>query len=64
MDLPGSSPDLNPIERLWDWTGGELDGGCQAFIRRINQNPIVVVDRRWPELELDPEYEEQLSPSG
>jgi transposase len=70
--LPGYSPDLNPIERLWDWlredvTRGhchasvaELIGACQAFIERINRDPIAVVDRLWPKFELDPEFEAKL----
>jgi transposase len=70
--LPGYSPDLNPIERLWDWmreevTRGhchasvpELIGACQAFIERINRDPLAVVDRLWPKFDLDPEFEEQL----
>ena len=76
MYLPGYSPDLNPIERLWDWmreevtrghchaTLDELGDACEAFIRRINQNPIAVVDRLWPKLNLDPEYEAKLSLSA
>src|SRR5262245_61416873 len=46
VNLPGYSPDLNPIERLWDWmredvTRGfchasvpELIEACQSFIER------------------------------
>jgi hypothetical protein len=72
VNLPGYSPDLNPIERLWDWmreevTRGfchasvpELIGACQAFIARINRDPVAVVDRLWPKFELDPEFEEKL----
>ncbi len=49
--LPGYSPDLNPIERLWDWMREEVTRGfChgsvpelidarQAFIERINRDP-------------------------
>jgi transposase len=70
--LPGYSPDLNPIERLWDWlrqevTRGhchqsvaELTAAAQQFIARINTDPIAVVDRLWPLFELDPEVEEKL----
>jgi transposase len=70
--LPGYSPDLNPIERLWDWmrqevTRGhchksvaELTAACQRFIADINTDPIGVVDRLWPVFELDPEFEEKL----
>ena len=70
--LPGYSPDLNPIERLWDWmredvTRGychksvpELIEACQAFIERINRDPTALVDRLWPKFELDPEFEEKL----
>ena len=64
--LPGYSPDLNPIERLWGWmrqevTRGhchgsvaELTAACQAFIAAVNQDPVAVVDRLWPVFELDP----------
>ncbi len=70
--LPGSSPDLNPIERLWDWMRdevtrghcheslGALRGACQRFIAGINGDPQEVVDRLWPKFELDPEYEAKL----
>jgi transposase len=70
--LPGYSPDLNPIERLWDWmredvTRGichgsvpELIEACQAFIAQINRDPITLIDRLWPKFELDPEFEEKL----
>jgi transposase len=72
VNLPGYSPDLNPIERLWGWmrdevTRGhchgsvaELTAACQAFIATINQDPIAVVDRLWPVFELDPEFEAKL----
>jgi transposase len=70
--LPGYSPDLNPIERMWGWmrdevTRGhchgsvaELTAACQAFIAAINKDPIAVVDRLWPVFELDPELETEL----
>jgi hypothetical protein len=70
--LPGYSPDLNPIERLWDWMREEVTRGhCQAslaalrtacpqFIARINTDPEAVVDRLWPKFERDPEYEAKL----
>lgn len=70
--LPGYSPDLNPIEGLWKWlrsevtqhhcypTVGKLYDACQAFIQRINMQPLQLVDRLWPKLELDPDYEKLL----
>lgn len=70
--LPGYSPDLNPIERLWDWMREEVSRGhchasvpelraaCLAFIAQINRDPLAVVDRLWPKFELDPEFEEKL----
>jgi transposase InsO family protein len=70
--LPGYSPDLNPIERLWDWmrqevTRGfchhsvaELTAAAQKFIAGINTDPIAVVDRLWPVFDLDPEFEDKL----
>src|SRR5262249_18296971 len=69
VNLPGYSPDLNPIERLWDWMREEVTRGfchqsvpdliaaCQAFIARINRDPIALIDRLWPKFELDPEFE-------
>jgi transposase len=72
VNLPGYSPDLNPIERLWDGmreevARGSCHGGaarlcdaCRAFIERINRDPIARIDRLWPEFELDPEFEEKL----
>jgi transposase len=72
VNLPGHSPDLNPIERLWDWMREEVTRGfcrasvpqlieaCQAFIDRINRDPIALVDRLWPKFELDPEFEAKL----
>ena len=58
VNLPGYSPDLNPIERLWDWMREEVTRGfchgsvaqlidaCQAFIARVNRDPIVGCDLR------------------
>ncbi len=76
VKLPGYSPDLNPIERLWDWMREEVSRGychgsvaelitaCQAFIQRINRDPMAVIDRLWPKFELDPEFEEKLRVSS
>jgi hypothetical protein len=75
VNLPGYSPDLNPVERLWDWmreeatrghchaSVGELIAACQAFVARINQGPIARVDRLWPKFELDPAFEAKLRAS-
>jgi transposase len=72
VNLPGYSPHLNPIERLWDWMREEATRGfchrgvsdlidaCKAFIARINRDPIALVDRLWPKFELDPEFEAKL----
>ena len=72
VNLPGYSPDLNPIERLWDWMREEVTRGfchqsvpelieaCQAFIDRINRDPVALVDRLWPKFELDPAFEAKL----
>ena len=38
----------------------ELIAACQAFIERINRDPIALVDRLWPKFELDPEFEAKL----
>lgn len=72
VKLPGYSPDLNPIERLWDWMRAEVTRGfchgsvpelfeaCQAFIARVNRDPLALIDRLWPKFELDPVFEEKL----
>jgi transposase len=72
VNLPGYSPDLNPIERLWDWMRQEVTRGfcqgsvaqlieaCQRFIAQINLDPVALVDRLWPKFELDPEFEAKL----
>jgi transposase len=76
VNLPGYSPDLNPIERRWDWRREEVTRGfchgsvaqlfdaCRAFIDRINRDPIALIDRLWPKFELDPEFEEKLRVSA
>jgi hypothetical protein len=38
----------------------DLVAACQAFIRRINLDPLALVDRLWPKFELDPEFEAKL----
>lgn len=72
IQLPAYSPDLNPIEGLWQWMRtevtqhychaslGELSVDCQAFIDRINQEPQAMINRLRPRLELDPDYEKLL----
>lgn len=72
VNLPGYSPDLNPIERLWDWLREEVTRGrchasvaeliadCQDFIAQINRDPLALVDRLWPKFDLDPEFEGKL----
>jgi hypothetical protein len=74
--LPGYSPDLNPIERLWDWmrdevTRGhphasvaELTAAAHQFIASVNRDPVALVDRLWPVFDLDPEVEEKLRVSA
>ena len=68
----GYSPDLNLIERLWDWMREEVTRGychaslaalrlaCQQFIAGINAAPETVVDRLWPKFDLDPDDEAKL----
>lgn len=75
VNLPGSSPDLDPIERLRDWmredvTRGfchasvaELVAAGRASVARINRNPVALIDRLWPKFGLDPEFEEKLRAS-
>jgi hypothetical protein len=37
-----------------------LIAACQAFIARINADPLARIDRLWPKFDLDPEFEEKL----
>ena len=72
--LPGYSPDMNPIEGLWKWMREEVLHGychkslaelaqtCQAFIERINRDPLGIINRLWPKFELDPEVEKLRIP--
>ena len=72
IQLPGYSPDLNPIEGLWKWMREEvtqhfchpslhdLFTDCLAFIERINRDPNAIVSRLWPKFDLDPDYEKLL----
>jgi transposase len=69
VQLPGYSPDLNPIEGLWKWMREEvtqlkcydslkkLFDACLKFVRDLNENPQGVVDRLWPRFDLDPNVE-------
>jgi transposase len=69
VPLPGYSPDLNPIERLWQWMREDvtqlfcheslkhLFDDCLAFIRRINLDPEQLIARLWPKFDLDPDFE-------
>jgi hypothetical protein len=38
----------------------ELMAAAQAFIERVNGDPVALVNRLWPKFELDPEFEEKL----
>jgi transposase len=72
VQLPGYSPDLNPIEGLWKWMREELtqhhcykylyqlERACFDFIDRINLDPEAIISRLWPKFDLDPAYEKVL----
>jgi transposase len=72
FQLPGYSPDLNPVERLWQWMREDVTQlcchpslhalwlACLAFLERINRNPQLLLNRLWPKFELDPHYEKLL----
>lgn len=72
LPLPGYSPDLNPIEGLWDWLREEVTRNychqtmhqlfldCKAFIESINQDPELIIKRLWPKFDLDPKFEKLL----
>jgi hypothetical protein len=40
----------------------ELAQACQAFIERINQDPLGIINRLWPKFELDPEVKKLRIP--
>jgi transposase len=72
LPLPGCSPDLNPIEGLWQWMREEvtqnycyatmraLFDACKAFIDGINTDPVQIISRLWPKFDLDPDFEKLL----
>jgi transposase len=69
IQLPGYSPDLNPIEGLWKWmreevlqhtchaTLRDLFDACKSFVETINKAPESIITRLWPRFELDPDVE-------
>jgi transposase len=72
LPLPGYSPDLNPVERLWQWLREDVTPlfgppslpalllDCLAFLERINLDPDLLRKRLWPKFDLDPHYEKLL----
>jgi transposase len=70
--LPGYSPDLNPVERLWQWLREDVTQlfchpslhalllDCLAFLERINLDPELILKRLWPKFDLHPVYEKLL----
>jgi len=72
LPLPGYSPDLNPVERLWQWLREDVTQlychpslqalllDCLAFLERINLDPELMLNRLWPKFDLDPAYEKLL----
>jgi transposase len=72
LPLPGYSPDLNPVERLWQWLREDVTQlfchpslhalllACTAFLERINLDPELILKRLWPKFDLDPDYEKLL----
>lgn len=72
IQLPGYSPDLNPIEGFWKWmredvsqhhyyaSTAELFSACKAFIERMNLHPEQTIARLWPKFDLDPAFEKLL----
>ncbi len=69
MPLPGSSPDLMPVEALWRWlredvtyphghaSAEDLTQRVAEFETRLNREPFVIADRLWVKDRLDPEEE-------
>jgi transposase len=72
IQLPSYSPDLNPVERLWQWLREDVTQlfchpslqalllDCTAFLERINLDPELMLQRLWPKFDLDPDYEKML----
>ena len=71
--IPAYSPDLMPVEELWNWFRqevtrnsvftdlGKLRKAAKLFVKRVNTDPINVADRLVVIEELDPRYEELLN---
>ena len=69
VQLPGYSPDLNPIEGLWKWmreevtqhtchtTLADLFAAWRSFVEMLNRDPEAIIARLWPKFDLDPEVE-------
>ena len=69
MPLPGYSPDLMPVEALWQWlredvtyhhchpSADDLTRRVADFEGRLNQEPFVIADRLWVKDTLDPDEE-------
>lgn len=69
IQLPGYSPDLNPIEGLWKWMREEVTQhvchktlealfiACKEFIDTLNLDPMSIINRLWPRFELDQSLE-------
>lgn len=67
VQLPAYSPDFMPVEALWRWlreevtrnychdTAQELVDDVVDFGRRINSDPLNLIRRLWPKLELSEE---------
>ncbi|GIV79014.1 MAG: hypothetical protein KatS3mg050_3408 [Litorilinea sp.] len=72
LPVPAYSPDLNPVERLWQWLREEVTRlhcypslyelclACLRFVETLNQDPETVLRRLWPKFDLDPEFENLL----
>jgi hypothetical protein len=69
MPLPSYSPDLMPVEALWNWlredgtshhchaSAEDLTRRVEAFEARLNRDPFVIADRLWVKDCLDPDEE-------
>lgn len=73
VHIPKYSPDLMPVEQLWNWfrqeitrnsffdSLGALRRQAKLFVERVNTDPINVADRLVVIEKLDPAYEELLA---
>ena len=51
LEWPSRSPDLNPMENLWNWMARRVYGG--GWQREDREELLESVMKRWPEIDQD-----------